>query len=379
MKVHCKTETMEGESRVAMTPSNARALSAAGDEPGIEESAGEKSGFSDWDYRDNGARILTREQVWGEAEILLTVKGPTVEEIRHSRGDFIISGFYHVAANKPLLYALLEKGITAIDYGTIARDDTGTHILGKMSDIAGAIAYSDGKDLVWEYRGIELGPKAKALVFGIGRAGIAAAIPILETGTKLYILDQYQSPIDRFLERISGTVPSSQIECRTYDSDSTRDQQFLAEILSHIDLAIGATHNRGELQKKLVPEWMIQGMEPGSVLIDIAIDQGGCFATSSPTTIDSPIFIKYGVVHYCVQNMPGTRPWESTPALCNESFPYISRVANSGLVRAIQGNSPEAKALREGIITYKGKITHKGVADSIHEQYTPLGELLEIM
>lgn len=353
------------ESRVALTPTGANKLVQAGHKVLVQKSAGKRSGFRDADYKEMGARLRTREQVWKESEVIVKVKEPLPEEFQYLRYGRIVIGFMHLAANAPLLSVSKNMGITAIDYGTIQLADGSTPILAEMSKIAGRIAYHDGAYLLKKHRGILLGPQINVLVLGVGNAGTAVSELTLPTGANLLAMDSNPEKLTEFQKHFSSFLPY-QLWCLAYS------QERLASILPQIDLLIGAAHSPGKAAQKLVPEWMIKTMKANAVAIDISIDMGGCFETSHKTTLGKPTFLECGVIHYCVTNMPGGVPVTSTPALTHETLPYILELAEKGFEKAARENP----ALAMGVNVHKGKITHKGLTETTGEEYTPLEQLL---
>lgn len=365
-------EIMEGETRAGVMPSYVLTAVQEGHKVFIENGTGGKSGFPDSAYMEAGANIGTRKEAWDEADIMMKVKQPLEEEFTHFREGLIVACFLHLAAHKPLREALLKSGVTAIDYGTIQQKDGSTPILAAMSKIAGRIAFFDGAKLLMRHKGSLMGPDATILILGLGNAGAAAAELVVKTNPKmLYLLDKNPEKFDP-LRRFYQQCSPFDLWFVEHDTKNPSHQQQLAAILKTTDLAIGAAHIPGEKQAKLVPEWMIKNMQPKSILMDIPIDQGGCFETSRETSLRKPTFQKHGVIHYCVPNIPAGVPRESTPALCRESFPYILEIANKGLKQAVRENP----ALRMGVNVHKGKITHRGLAASIGAEYTPLENLL---
>jgi len=378
MIIGCVKEVLGGEGRVAILPQDIRALTAKGHEVLIEASAGKKSGLKDQEYRAFGATTSKQEDVWRGSDLVVKVKQPTKPELRflYSKQGLILSCFLHLAspANSLLLEALQKSGTTAIDYGTIQPDDESTPILAEMSKIAGRIAFFDGAKLLMRHRGIMIGPESTIAILGLGSAGAATAKLVAKTNPKmLYLFDKNPEkfePLRHFYQQLS---PHDLWFVR-HDRENPSHEQALASILAHTDLLIGAAHIPGKRQIELVPEWMIKNMQPGSVVMDISIDQGGCFETSRETSLRKPTFQKHGVEHYCVPNMPGMTPRESTPILTRGTFPYIQELSQKGFENAVLENP----ALAKGVNTHKGWITHEGLADSIGrmKDYKPLSELL---
>lgn len=379
MRIGCVREIMKGELRVGLCPSNLgvnELLHSSANTVLVEKSAGEKSGFSDKEYRDSGALILSRKKVWRDSDLVLKVKQPLKEEFEHLRERQMLLCFLHLADNIPLLDTLLEKRITGIAYETIQLENGVTPILAAMSKIAGRIAYFDGAALLKKYRDMLIGPESKILILGLGNAGRTAAELVVATNPKfLYLLDKNPGVFENFRTRFSQNLSPHQLWFMEYDQDNPINQNQLSAIIKDVDLLIAASHVPGELQGKLISEEMVKSMKPGSVIIDISIDQGGALETSQHHEEPSKqIFKKHGVWHYCVPNMPGKVPADSTPALTRSTFPYILEISEKGFARAILENP----ALARGVNTYKGWITHAGLATSIgrEKDYKPLSEIL---
>lgn len=374
MIITCDKEMMGGEGRVALEPDCAEILVACGIKLLVAESAGAKSGHQDNAYKHAGAIVTSREDGWRRADLLVKVKQPSPEDFPYFRNGLTLACFGHLAANLPLLDRLLERGVTFIDYGTIQLENGSTPILAAMSKIAGRIAFFDGAKLLMRHRGMMIGPNATITIIGLGNAGTAAAELVVNANPKmLYLFDKNPAAFEPLRHFYKHCSPYD-LWFVEHDRENPSHERALASILEHTDLLIGAAHIPGEKQTKLVPEWMIKNMQRGSVAIDISIDQGGCFETSRATSLGRPTFKEHGVVHYCVQNMPGMIAREATPALCRESFPYITHLVERGFEQAVRENP----ALARGVNTHKGWITHEELARSIRrmKDYKPLDELL---
>ncbi|OGZ60235.1 MAG: hypothetical protein A3B96_02795 [Candidatus Spechtbacteria bacterium RIFCSPHIGHO2_02_FULL_43_15b] len=366
-------EIKQGEKRVGMKPSKkgAAELSRKGFSVLVEKSAGQGSGFKDKQYIDSGAKIAAAHKVWTEADLIVKVKEPLPEEFRYFRSGLFIFCFFHLAPNRNLVNALIRSGVTAIAYETVGLDGL-TPILKSMSNIAGRVGCEEGKRILMENKGILLGSHANVMILGLGNAGLAAAKQILNplnpegVPANLFAVDSNPEKLENFRKIFHPHFDYTKIQCIQYNP------RAISSILPRIDLLIGTTHIPGQLQQKLITKKMIQSMTPGSVVVDISIDQGGCFETSMPTSIAVRTFEKYGVTHYCVPNMPGIVPRESTNALTAETFSYIAELSANGFLRAVRENS----ALAAGVNVYNGKITHKGLADSIGAKYSPLEQLI---
>lgn len=367
-------EIKQGEKRVGLKPLKTGALELVKNNTGVlaERSAGKASGFSDKEYADAGAKIVPRNSVWKEADLVIKVKEPLPEEFQYFREDLIIFCFFHLAPNRRLINALVKSGVTAIAYETVQTEDGATPILRAMSKIAGRVGYIDGKKILMENKGVLIGPATNVMIVGLGNAGLAAAKEILNPlnpeglPNTLYAVDINQEKLENFKRLFYPHVDYKKVQCLAYDP------KIIASIIPSVDLLIGTTHVPGVLQKKLISQGMIKSMKPGSVAVDISIDQGGCFETSRPTSISKRTFTKYGITHYCVPNIPGIVPRESTNALTAETFSYILELSEKGFTRAVRENP----ALANGVNIYNGKITHEGLAKSIGVKYTPLEKLL---
>lgn len=374
MRTGCVRETMDCESRVGLRPEEVSKLLKWTNAIRVEKSAGKRSGFPDTEYENVKGLILAREQVWEDSDLIIKVKQPLEEEYIYLTEGKTLLCFLHLADNLPLLDVLIKNRVTAIAYETIQLENGYIPILAAMSKIAGRLAFFEGAKLLMRHKGMMIGPNSTVVIIGLGNAGAAAAELVVKTNPKmLYLFDKNPAsfePLRRFHQQLS----SYDLWFVQHDNDNPNHQRQLASILAKTDLVIGAAHIPGEKQIKLVPEWMIENMQKGSVLIDISIDQGGCFETSRATSIRKPTFIKHGVVHYCVPNMPAMVPRESTPALTRETFPYIAELAEKGFTKAVSENP----ALARGVNTHKGWITHEGLARSTNQidKYKSLSELL---
>lgn len=370
MKIGVVREIMLGETRVGIKPSNLGVfeLIQQGHRLCVENSAGTKSGFQNVEYRRAGAHIYTsNKRIWQNSELIVKVKSPLESEFQFFRQGMILLCFLHLAANPKLLNALIESGVTAIDYGTMQTKDGSMPILSEMSKIAGDIAVLEGTSLLLRHKGVLLGPNANSMILGLGNAGTSAANRILPTGAKLYAIDKNAQAIERFKARFSSYLPY-QLWCLPYERDR------LSTIIPQIDLLIGTAHTAGQQQEKLVTCAMLETMKPNSVTVDVSIDMGGCFETTHEyyPLFDSPAIFVNGIIRYAVPNMPALVPQESTPRLTRETFPYIQEIANKGFTRAVSENS----TLLTGVCVHKGKITHEGLASNLQREYTPLSQLL---
>lgn len=372
MRIGVVKEIMPGETRVGMKPSDLGVLELTQQGHGllVQNSAGVNSGFETLEYKRAGALVhASAKKVWQDSELIIKVKNPLESEFQFFREDLMLFCFLHLAANPKLLDALLESGVTAIDYGTIQLEDGSLPILSEMSKIAGEIAAWEGASLLLHHKGILLGPNANIMILGLGNAGTSAANRILPTGARFYAVDKNPQALETFKTRFFSYLPY-QLWCFPYD----RDQ--ISKIIPRIDLLIGTAHTSGQLQEKLVTRAMLKTMERNSVAVDVSIDMGGCFETSLERDLmtNSQVFFENGLVRYSVPNMPALVPQESTPRLTRETFHYIAEIADKGFARAVSENL----ALARGVNTFDGWITHEGLAESVgrKDKYKPIHELL---
>jgi alanine dehydrogenase len=365
VRIGVAREIKSQEYRVALTPAGALELVQRGHEVIVERSAGVGSGFADAAYTAVGARLVDVEEVWAAPELLLKVKEPIEPEYPRLREGLTLFTYLHIAADEPLTRALLDSGVTGVAYETVETAERRLPLLAPMSEVAGRLAPQMG---AWALekahggRGILLGgvpgvPPAKVVVLGGGVVGLNAAHIALGMQADVWVLDK---SVDRMREleiALDGRVTLAM---------SNRLQ--IEEVLPDVDLVIGAVLIPGAVAPKLVRRDMLGLMRPGSVLVDVAIDQGGCFETSHATTHDDPIFEVDGIVHYCVANMPGAVPVTSTKALTNVTLPYVEAIADKGLPRAIADDP----ALAKGVNTMNGRLTYQAVAEAHGLTYTPL-------
>jgi len=365
VRIGVAREIKSQEYRVALTPAGALELVQRGHEVIVERSAGVGSGFADAAYTAVGARLVDVEEVWAAPELLLKVKEPIEPEYPRLREGLTLFTYLHIAADEPLTRALLDSGVTGVAYETVETADRRLPLLAPMSEVAGRMSIQEGAKFLerpFEGRGILLGgvpgvPPAKVVVLGGGVVGLNAAHIALGMQADVWVLDK---SVDRMREleiALDGRVTLAM---------SNRLQ--IEEVLPDVDLVIGAVLIPGAVAPKLVRRDMLGLMRPGSVLVDVAIDQGGCFETSHATTHDDPIFEVDGIVHYCVANMPGAVPVTSTKALTNVTLPYVEAIADKGLPRAIADDP----ALAKGVNTMNGRLTYQAVAEAHGLTYTPL-------
>ena len=369
MRVGVVKEIKSREYRVALTPAGALELAGRGHEVIVEAGAGDGSGFPDEAYEAVGARTVSVDEVWAQAELLLKVKEPVASEYARLRHDLVLFTYLHIAADEPLTRALADSGVTAIAYETVETADRRLPLLAPMSEVAGRLAPQMG---AWSLekahggRGILLGgvpgvPPAKVVVLGGGVVGYNAAFIAVGMEADVWVLDKSVERMRDLEMMLNGRITLAM---------SNRLQ--IEEAIRDADMVIGAVLVPGALAPKLVTHDMLAGMKPGSALVDVAIDQGGCFETSHATTHDDPIFTVDGIVHYCVANMPGAVPITSTKALTNVTLPYVEAIANKGFEAAVEDDP----ALARGVNVHGGKITYPAVAEAHGLAYTPLADAL---
>ena len=369
MRIGVAKEIKTDEYRVALTPAGARELVQRGHEVVVEAGAGSGSSMPDADYERAGATIASVDDVWSGADLLLKVKEPIEEEYGRLREGLVLFTYLHIAADEPLTRALVDSGIKAVAYETVETEDRRLPLLAPMSEIAGRLAAQAGAYFLEKPlggRGLLLGgvpgvQPGKVLVLGGGVVGYNAAVIAIGLGAQVTILDRSIDRMRYLDEILSGrvsTVMSSTLQIESMIGDA--------------DLVIGAVLVPGARAPKLVTREMLGLMKKGSVIVDVAIDQGGCVETAKPTTHSDPVYTVDGVLHYCVANMPGGVPITSTKALTNATLPYVESIADLGLNDAIARDP----ALAKGVNVLEGKITYEPVAEAHNLDYTPLGDLL---
>lgn len=364
-------EIKEQENRVAMTPAGVDTMIRAGHKVLVEKSAGLGAGFSDEEYKVIGAKIIDQaSDVWAKSDMIIKVKEPLSSEYGYFRSGLIIFTYLHLAAEPKLTKALIDSGAIAIAYETVQNEDRSLPLLTPMSEVAGRMAVQQGSIYLEKTRGgkgllIDGVPgvlPASVVVVGAGIVGTGAIRRAIGLGARVTIID---INVDRL--RYLGEVFMGKVE--TLYSNNFN----IAQAVKNADLVIGAVLIPGAKAPKLITEEMVKDMEPGSVIVDVAIDQGGCVETiKHPTTHANPVFEKYGIVHYAVANIPGAVPRTSTLALTNITLQYAVKIANKGWKQAIIDDISLAK----GVNILNGKVTYKAVADAFNLPYTPLKEVL---
>lgn len=356
MKIGVPTEVKNNENRVALTPAGADRLVHEGHRVLVQSGAGLGSRIDDDAYRAVGAEIVaTADETWAGADLVVKVKEPIASEYGFLRDDLTLFTYLHLAADRPLTEALIAAGTTAVAYETVQLPDRSLPLLVPMSEIAGRLSVTVGSYHLLRSnggRGLLLGgiagtPRAKTVVIGGGVAGEHAAANALGLGSKVTVFD-ISLPRLRELEHRYGGALETRASSR-YD---------IAQELATADLVIGSVLIPGAAAPKLVTDDMVAGMKAGSVLVDIAIDQGGCFEGSRPTTHDDPTFTVHDSIYYCVANMPGAVPETATRALTNATLPYVSAIAGKGWAQA----SADDASLAKGLNVHAGRITLDAVA-----------------
>ncbi|MCE5211980.1 MAG: alanine dehydrogenase [Deltaproteobacteria bacterium] len=368
MKIGIPREIKPREGRVAMTPAGIRTLVQHGHEVLVEKGAGVGSCMPDAAYKQAGARIIDRAKtVWSDSEMVVKVKEPVEPEYSFLRKDLVLFTYLHLAANEKLTNELLASKVTGIAYETIQLDDGSLPLLIPMSQVAGRLAIQMGCACLESHhggKGILLSGvpgvrPARVTILGAGIAGLNAAHLAVGMGAQVTILDISQKRLN-YLEDIFH----SRAELLVANIENVEESVINA------DLVIASVLIPGAKAPHLITRELLKKMEPGSAIVDIAIDQGGCAETSRPTTHDNPTYIEEGIVHYCVANMPGAVPKTSTYALTNATMPYVLELADKGWKRALQENKP----LALGLNVLKGKLTNRKVAEALGKTFTPYKE-----
>lgn len=364
-------EIKNEEYRVAMTPAGAEVMIHNGHNVFVESGAGRGSGFEDEDYQRAGAEILdTSDAIYARSDMVMHVKEPMPVEYKKIRRDQIVFTYLHLAASESLTEAMMDSGSVGIAYETIQKKDGSLPLLIPMSEVAGRMSIQEGaKYLEMSYggKGMLLGgvpgvEPATVLIIGAGTVGTQAAKMACGLGAKVYIVD---SCLAR-LRQLDDIMPKN---CITMMSSP----ENIRRLIRDADLVIGSVLIPGAKAPKLVTSDMVKTMKRGSVMVDVAIDQGGCFETSKVTTHQNPVFVVDGVIHYCVGNMPGAVAKTSTLALTNATLPYAVEIANKGWKRSMREN----EEIRKGANVVEGKITFKAVADAFGKDLYPVSDMIQ--
>ncbi len=358
------------ENRVSLLPGGVVQFNRNGHDVLIEAGAGAGSGFSDKAYEEAGATVVdSAEAVWAKADMIMKVKEPIEPEYPLMREGQVIFTYFHFAAEEKLTQAVVDSGCVAIAYETVERDDGSLPLLIPMSEVAGRMASQEGAKYLekpFGGRGVLMGgvpgvPPARVMVLGGGVVGVNAAKIAAGMGADTIIMDinlQKLRYLDDVMPKNVQTLFSNEANIRY--------------LLPDVDLIIGAVLKPGAKAPHLITREMLGEMKPGTVLVDVSIDQGGCFETSKPTTHQDPTYTVDEVLHYCVANMPGAVPYTSTLGLTNATLPYAVQLANKGWERAMKENSE----LLPGLNVAGGKIVYKDVAEAFDMNFTPVEEVL---
>lgn len=371
MRIGVPKEIKDHEYRVGLTPAGARTLSAAGHTVLVETGAGARIGFSDADYAAAGARIATTAaEVYAGAELIVKVKELQAAEFALTRPGQILFAYQHFAPDPALLRHVLERGLSCVAYETVSAADGSLPLLAPMSRVAGRLAPQMG---AWALTmanggaGVLLGgvagvPAAKVVIIGAGTVGSNAAQIAVGMGAQVTLLDRGVArleALDRIYQGRLGTAVA--------------DPHTLEHAIAQADLVIGAVLVPGRRAPTLIPRTLLRRMRPGAVIVDVAIDQGGIAETSRPTSHSAPTYVEEGIVHYCVPNMPAAVARTATLALTQATLPYVRRLADLGLRRALT----EDAGFLQGLQTHAGRITHAGLAEDSGRPFTPPRDALE--
>lgn len=369
MKIGCVKEIKNNEFRVGMTPDNVKSYTNAGHIVYIEKGAGEGSSFTDEEYKASGAVLMdTAKEIWDTCEMMIKVKEPLKEEYQYFHKDLILYTYLHLAADRPLTDALLQAGVKGVAYETLMERNGSIPLLAPMSQIAGRLSVQEGAKYLEKpfggkgmlLSGVPGTPKAKVVILGAGNVGTNACKIAVGMGADVTIFDINLERL-AYLDDIFGARIQTM-----YSTDAA-----IENAVKDADLVIGCVLIPGKAAPKVMKKEYLKEMKPGSVIVDVAVDQGGCCETTKVTYHDNPTFVVDGIVHYCVGNMPGAVPRTSTIALTNATLKYGLQIAGKGLENACKEND----VIYSGINTYAGKITCKNVADSFHVEHTEIKEL----
>ncbi len=363
-------EIKNNENRVALTPAGAKELAKHGHTVYVQSTAGLGSGFSDEEYTNAGAQLLpTIEDVYGIAEMIIKVKEPIEPEYKLIKEDQLVFTYFHFASSEPLTHAMIESKSICLAYETVEKKDRSLPLLVPMSEVAGRMAIQEGAKFLEKPsggRGILLGGvpgvnPAKVLIIGGGVVGTNAAKMAAGLGADVTIMDislQRLRYLDDIMAANVKTVMSNEYN--------------IFEEAKASDLIVGAVLIPGAKAPHLITREMLKDLKKGTVLVDVAVDQGGCIETCKPTTHEDPTFIIDDVLHYCVANMPGAVPYTSTLALTNATLPYAIQLANKGWKKACNENNE----LKLGLNVVNGKVVYKGVSDAFDLPYSDVSEVL---
>lgn len=363
-------EIKNNENRVALTPAGAKELVKRGHKIYVQATAGIGSGFADEEYADAGADILpTIEDVYSIAEMIMKVKEPIASEYGLIKKDQLVFTYFHFASSEPLTDAMIESGSVCLAYETVEKADRSLPLLVPMSEVAGRMAIQEGAKYLEKPmggRGILLGGvpgvrPAKVLILGGGVVGTNAAKMAAGLGADVTIMD-ISLPRLRYLDDVMAA------NVNTFMSN----EYNIRSLLDSHDLIVGAVLIPGAKAPHLITKDMLKEMKPGTVVVDVAVDQGGCIETCKPTTHEDPTYFVDEVLHYCVANMPGAVPYTSTLALTNATLPYAIQLASKGWKQACSEN----EELKKGLNIVEGRVVYKGVSEAFDLPYTPVEDVL---
>ena len=366
MKIGVLKEIKAEENRVAITPAGAEVISQHGHQVLLESGAGKASGFDDGRYADSGAEIMDDPgAIFDKAEMILRVKEPQPSEYAMLQNNQIYFSYLHLAASKDVTTVMCDRGVTGIAYETVQKDDGSLPLLAPMSQVAGPMAIQEGAkflEMAQGGHGVLLGgvpgvDPGTVVIIGGGKVGINAARIASGLGAKVFVLD---IDLDR-LRYLSDVMPSN---CFMLMSSPAATR----ELLPKADLVVGSVLVPGSRTPIMITREMLKDMKKGAVLVDVAIDQGGCFETSRETTHSKPIYVLDDIVHYAVSNMPGALPQTSTIALTNATLPFVLEIAGKGWRAAALTSA----AIKRGVNIVEGKVTYKSIAEANGVDHTPI-------
>ena len=353
-------EVKNNENRIGLTPQSVEQLSKNGHEIFVQKDAGKNIGYFDDQYLNAGAKIInTAEDLYKSSEMVVKVKEPIPDEYKYLREDLTLFTYLHLAGDPENAKKLIDTGVTGIAYETVTAEDGSMPLLAPMSTIAGQLAVVVGSYHLLKHnkgKGVMIGklddinPRIVSVI-GAGVAGTQSISKAIDNNAHVKVLDRSQSKLDDLKLKFG----SANIEYILSDKDSVQDS------INESDLVIGSVYVVGKEAPKVIAKEMLASMSPGTVMVDVSIDQGGCFETSKPTTHDNPTFIENDIVHYCVTNMPGAVPLTATQALNKVTLPYIETLANKGISRALE----EDNHFMNGLNIKNGLITHPGVKEAL--------------
>lgn len=360
MIIGVPTEVKNNESRVGLTPSSVQKITSSGHDVLIQKNAGASIGFINDQYINAGAKILDcAEDVYKSSEMVVKVKEPVPEEYKFLRDDLTLFAYLHLAGDPENAKKLIDTGVTGIAYETVTSEDGSMPLLAPMSTIAGQLAFTVGSYHLLKHnkgKGVMIGQMQDidpriVTVIGAGVAGTQSIIKAIDNKALVKVVDSSQAKLDELM-LVYG---SNNVEYILSSEESIQTS------INESDLVIGSVYVVGKEAPKVISKEMLSSMSPGTVMVDVSIDQGGCFETSKPTTHDNPTFIENDIVHYCVTNMPGAVPLTATQALNKVTLPYIETLANKGISTALE----EDNHFMNGLNIKNGLITHPGVKEAL--------------